>query len=285
MAFNYQTLKNLSTESLRPNTVTGDDIGALEVKTANLANTTIRGTELANNSVDLNSGTVTGALSLARGGTGLSAVGSAYQALTVNSSNTGYTFAPTGLRRMVVYTGNSTWTKPSGTRFVHVQLVGGGGGGSGHGESGAAGGYSERILDVTSITSVGITIGGGGGGTYYSGAAGNGGTTSFGPYLSASGGHGANRHNQHNGGLSGVGSGGNINLHQGCGGGHEQRSTGMGGSTYFGGAGPAGHPQGGNYAYNHRDYAAMGTGGTSGYFSGYLGASGRPGIIIVTEYY
>lgn len=285
MAFDYQSLKNLSSESLVNSTVTGSDLSANAVTSGKLAATTISATEIAESAVDLSGSITTGSVSVARGGTGLSSFGGAYQALTVNSSNNAYTFAPTGIRGMSVFTGSGTWTKPSGVRFVHVQILAGGGGGSGHGESGAAGGYSERIVDVTGVSSVSVSIGGGGGGTYYSSAGGNGGGSSFGPYVSAGGGHGANRHNQHNGGVSGAGSGGNLNLHQGCGGGHEQRSSGMGGGTYFGGPGPAGHPQGGNFAHNHQSHSAPGTGGTSGYFSGHRGADGRPGLCVITEFY
>ena len=285
MPFNYQTLKNLNSSSFAANTLTGSDLAANAVTTTNLQNTAITSQELATGAVDLTGTKVTGTVSAASGGTGLTAFAGANLMLGVNSSNNGYTFRETGIRSMQVFTSNSTWSRPSGVRFIHVILVGAGGGASGHGESGAAGGYAERIIDVTGTSSVSITVGGGGGGTYYSGPGGDGSTTSFGPFMSASGGHGANRHNQHNGGLSGNGSGGDINLHQGSGGGHEQRSTGMGGSTYFGGAGPAGHPQGGNFAHNHQGHSAPGTGGTAGYFSGHRGADGRPGIVVVYEYY
>jgi hypothetical protein len=285
MPFNYQTLKNLTTNSFVANTLTGADFATDSITSTNLANATITANELANASVNLAGTKVTGSISAAAGGTGLSSFAGANLILGVNDANNGYTFRNTGIRSMSVFTGGGTWNRPSGVRFIHVILVGGGGGGSGHGESGAAGGYAERVIDVTGTASVTVTMGSGGGGTYYSSAGGDGTTTSFGPFLSASGGHGANRHNQHNGGLSGVGSGGDINLRQGSGGGHEQRSSGMGGSTYFGGPGPAGHPQGGNFAHNHQGHSAPGTGGTSGYFSGHRGADGRPGLVVVYEYY
>jgi hypothetical protein len=285
MAFDYQSLKKLTSDSLVDGTVATSDIANSAVTTAKIANSAIGSSELASGAVNVTSSTVTGTLPISKGGTGLTGVGSAYQALVANGSNNGFTFANTGIRSMSVFTGNGTWNKPSGVRFIKVQIQAGGGGASGHGESGAAGGYAEEVIDVTGINSVSVSIGGGGSGTYYSGAAGNGGGSSFGPYVSAGGGHGANRHNQHNGGLSGVGSGGNFNSYCGCGGGHEQRSSGMGGSSHFGGAAPAGHPQGGHFAHNHQGHSAPGTGGTSGYFSGHRGSDGRPGICVITEYY
>lgn len=285
MPFNYQTLKNLNSSSFVANTLTGGDLSADSVNSTNLQNAVITSQELATGAVNLAGSKVTGTIGPSQGGTGLTAFAGANLMLGTNSANNALQFRPTGIRSMQVFTGNTTWTRPDGVRFIHVILVGAGGGGSGHGESGAAGGYAERIIDVTGTSSVAITIGAGGGGSYYSGAGGNGNTTSFGGFMSAGGGHGANRHNQHNGGLSGAGSGGDLNMHQGSGGGHEQRSTGMGGSTYFGGAGPAGHPNGGNFAHNHQGHSAPGTGGTAGYFSGHRGADGRPGIVVVYEYF
>ncbi len=285
MPFDYQVLKRLTATSLVDGTVTGSDLANNAVTANKVSSSTITSSELATGSVDLQSAVITGTLQANRGGTGLTSFPGRNQALTVNSSNNAYTFAQTGLRSMQVFTGSGTWNRPSGVRFIHIQIQGPGGGASGHGESGAAGGYAERILDVTSIGSVSVTINGGGGGTWYSSAGGNAGGCSFGPYVSASGGHGANRHNQHNGGLAGVGSGGDLNIYGGCGGGHEQRSSGMGGSSYFGGPAPAGHPQGGNFAHNHQGHSSPGTGGTSGYFSGHRGSDGRPGLCVITEYF
>ena len=84
---------------------------------------------------------------------------------------------------------------------------------------------------------------------------------------------------------SGGGSGGNLNIYGGGGGCHEERSSGMGGASFFGGPGPSGHPQGGHFAHNHQGHSSPGSGGTAGYFSGHRGADGRPGLIIVTEFY
>ena len=111
-----------------------------------------------------------------------------------------------GAVSMSVYTSNSTWSRPTGVKRILVRICG-------------AGGYAEEIIDVTGVSSISVTVGqpGSWGGTYYSGGAANGGTTSFGNYMSASGGNGANRNYQHCGGLPGVGSGGNLNIYGGGG--------------------------------------------------------------------
>ena len=285
MAFDYQTLKNLTTDSFIANTITGSDIGSSQVTTSKFAGSTLTANEFASGAVDVTTTVVSGTTPLSKGGTDNSGLGGAYQLLAVNSSNNGLTYTNTGINRMVVFTSSGTYTPSAGTRYVHVQVQGAGGGAGGHGESGAAGGYSERIVSMVGVSSVSVYVGGGGGGTYYNNAGGNRDYASFGPYCSEGGGHGCNRHNNHNGGLSGGGSGGDFNIYCGSGGGHEQRSSGMGGSSFWGGPAPAGHPQGGHFSHNHQSHAAPGTGGTSGYFSGHRGSDGRPGIVVITEYY
>jgi hypothetical protein len=289
MPFNYQILKNLSQEALvtGADAIAGVDVNLSQVTTGKIAATTISTDELASGAIDVTQTTVVNPLPFSRGGTGLSSLPGAFRVLAANSANNALEFAPNGISRMVIYSsaGTFTWTRPAGIRFIKVQVQGAGGGASGHGESGAAGGYSERVIDVTATPSVTVTVGGGGAGTFYNNAGGNASGSSFGGFCSAGGGHGANRHNNHNGGLAGVGSGGDLNLYGGCGGGHEQRSSGMGGSTFFGGAAPSGHPQGGNFTHNHQGHSAPGTGGTSGYFQGHRGSDGRPGIVIVTEFF
>jgi hypothetical protein len=286
MPFNYQTLKNITSAAIIDGSITNAELATASITDAKIADTTITSGKFATGAVDLSTSTVTGTTPFSKGGTEATALGSSYHVLRTNAANNALEFSDSGIRRMVVFTGSGTYTKTAGARYALVQVQGPGGGASGHGESGAAGGYAERLVDISGVSTVSVTINGGGGGTYYSGPGGNaGGSCSFGPYVSASGGHGANRHNQHNGGLPGVGSGGDLNIYGGAGGGHEQRSSGMGGSSFFGGAAPAGHPQGGNFAHNHQGYSANGTGGTSGYFSGHRGSDGRPGMIVITEYF
>ena len=287
MAFNYQTLKKIKTESIVDGEVKEADIGNLAIQQPDIASEAVTAGKFAVGAIALGSGGVlTGdALPISKGGTGRTSItGSGYHALGYNSSGNALEYRQYGIRRMWVATSSQTWSRPSGTRWIKVCVVGGGGGGSGHGESGGGGGYAEEVINVDSISSVYCTIGGGGGGTYYSSAGGNGGSTSFGPYLSGGGGYGANRNNQHSGGVGTNGSGGNLNVYGGGGQAHHTRSS-PGGPSYWGGNVAAGHPQGGNFSHNHQGHSAPGSGGTSGYFGGFRGVNGRNGMVVVYEFY
>ena len=59
-------------------------------------------------------------------------------------------------------------TPNSGVNQIMVRLVAAGGGGSGHCEFGEPGGFSEKIINVTGLSTVSVVIGTGGTGTYYS---------------------------------------------------------------------------------------------------------------------
>lgn len=283
MPFDYQTLKNLTGAAVIDTQLPDADFANRSIPSVDIATGTITAARFANNAVDLGAATVTGVLPIAKGGTNLSSVGAANTVLRVNSAGNALEYAVIGFSGMQVFTSSGTWNRPAGVRFIRVKVQGSGGGASGHGESGAAGGYAERIIDVTGVSSVTVTVDGGGGGTWYAGAGGNAGTTSFGGFCSASAGHGANRQNQHSGGVSGNGSGGDLNIHQGGGGSHHD-NFGPGGSSYWGGAAPSGHPQGGNFAHNHQGHSAPGSGGTGGHYHGHRGSDGRPGIVVIEEY-
>lgn len=183
------------------------------------------------------------------------------------------------------FAASGTWTKPSGCTNIVVKVVGGGGGGAAYCESGGAGGFSEKRIDVTAITTVAVTVGAGGAQAAYAG--GNaGGTSSFGAYCSATGGYGSNQNFSHSGGHGGIGSGGDINLYGGSGTGHTNTSgtgaLGNGGQSYWGGNN--------NIVGRHQNpagdrNAAPGSGGCGGPTdNGYLGNSGRAGLIVVWEY-
>jgi hypothetical protein len=105
------------------------------------------------------------------------------------------------------YTAPATWTKPTGLKAVKVTVVGGGGGGGGaagvlsqtNGGVGACGGTAIKLaIDAPSIPGpVAVTVGAGGAGGVaatpgnFNITAGTGGTSSFGPFVSATGGQGA----------------------------------------------------------------------------------------------
>ena len=173
MPFDYQTLKSIRNDAFISGTITGTDIGTQQITTSKYATGSLTGTELASNAVDVSTGVVTGITPYTKGGTGQGSVGGAYQLLTVNSSGSGLTWANHGIYRMVVFTGSGTYTPAGGVRYVWVQVQGGGGGASGHGESGAAGGYSERIVSMVGVGSVSVYVGGGGGGTNTGSSPGN----------------------------------------------------------------------------------------------------------------
>ena len=179
---------------------------------------------------------------------------------------------------------SGTWNRPEGINVIIVRVIGGGGGGSGHSESGAAGGYAEEVIDVRGISSVYCTVGNGStSGTYYSGNGGGGGTSSFGNYVSASGGLGANQTYQHCGGLGGLGSGGNLNIYGGGGTGH-MNYMGFGGGGYFGSGTLSCHGNWNQGTRSNQLKAPRGAGGTSGYQGSYQGANGMSGCVIVMEF-
>lgn len=186
--------------------------------------------------------------------------------------------------------GTYTYTKSGpDVSTIHVLVCGGGGGARAYSECGGGGGFSERVIDASGITSVTVTVGGGGAGGVYFGFSGDGGTSSFGGYLSATGGYGSSRNSQHCGGHGGLGYGGNINTYGGMGGSHNNMdqyspscaSGGVGGGTYFGGSMIGDRPD-----WSQSQVAAPGSGGVaiSPGHNGQGGRTGREGIVIVYEY-
>ena len=188
-----------------------------------------------------------------------------------------------GANGMQVFTSSGTYTKTSGVNQIMVRLVAAGGGSSGHGESGGAGGFSEKILNVTGTSTISVVIGTGGTGTYYSGRSGAGSSSSFGSFMSATGGDGANQTYQHSGGVPGVGAGGDVNMYGGGGSCHG-RYNGTGGYSFFGGCAARGHPRGGDYSRNHQARSAPGSGGANGWFGSYLGPEGKHRRVVVWEF-
>lgn len=113
--------------------------------------------------------------------------------------------------------GASAWIVPTGVTRVHVCVIGGGGGGgkrSGAASAsaaggGAGGGISEGFVTVTPGASITVTVGAAGlGATTVNTQGQAGGTSSFGAFLSATGGVGGG---VTSGGAGGVGTGGSFN--------------------------------------------------------------------------
>jgi hypothetical protein len=188
-----------------------------------------------------------------------------------------------GIKGVTVFRSNGTWTKPdTSVKRIRVQLVGGGGGSAGHDENGGAGGYSEKFIDVESISSISVTVGGGGSKANWGSNAGGGGSSSFGSYLSAGGGMGGH-HSSHKGGVGGEGSGGDINIRGGGGCGHSSNST-QGAASYFGGGSPGAHHNAGDW-YASGSHGAPGAGGAGQYTShNNRNVTGAVGMVIVWEY-
>jgi hypothetical protein len=199
-----------------------------------------------------------------------------------------------------VYTADDTWTKPDYLEYIIVEVVGGGGGGGGNDTVSAAGGgggggYSKEILTAAALsatTSVAVTIGAaGGGGNDINGSAG--GTSSFGNFLSATGGGGGLE--SVGGGAGGAGSGGTLNLtgNAGCSGDTSYTGStgtgqggGCGGGSYLGGGGlgatsaDSSGNGGGNYGGGGGGAADGNGGGTD-----YDGGDGAGGVVIITTYF
>ncbi|WP_353506403.1 glycine-rich domain-containing protein [Pseudomonas sp. Marseille-Q5299] len=173
-----------------------------------------------------------------------------------------------------------TWTVPAGVKKAWVTVIGGGGGGgfspsAGIGSAGGGGGgMSQRLVDLSGVTSVAVTVGAGGAGATESGSqGGTGGTSSFGAYLSATGGVGGagNSGTANAGGTGGLGFGGDFNT-----------TLGPGFSNYGTQGGTGGGPGvRASQAPVVGGAAAGPGGGGSGAYTGYAGGAGAAGQVII----
>jgi hypothetical protein len=282
---------------------------------ANLTSTTITGTldatstitgpasgASALNASNVSSGTLSSdrlpTVPTSKGGTGLTSIGSASQVLKVNSGGTALEFGEAGgggNYELVAFTSSGTWTKDSGLQAVKVTVIGGGGGGGGGsspsvGSGGGGGGGSIEFIPAPSIPGpVSVTVGSGGGSATFQGNGGSGGTSSFGTFLSATGGSaGRSATGGANFESAGSGSGGQINQP-----GRYGDRDGTGGDSAVG-FGIGGHSaQGPANVGPFRPGTGFGSGGGAGgdpssQIPGndkFAGGPGKAGIVIVEEFY
>lgn len=186
-----------------------------------------------------------------------------------------------------------TWTKPTGLKYVVVEVQAGGGGSGGvsdndDGSGGGAGGYGRKLIGVSSLGSTEtVTVGAAGtaGGANPTTNGGNGGSSSFGSHVVANGGNGSVK----DGGAAGTGgtcTGGDINITGQAGGnGGSNSGTSGGPDSGFGGSSILG--LGGQYENNKSPtgYGGGAGGPKTNNSTDVAGAAGGPGIVIVTEYY
>ena len=191
-----------------------------------------------------------------------------------------------GLSSMQVFTSSGTWTKPSGITKVMVEVQGAGGSGvrasnTDKQNCGGAGGYSRKLLDVSSISTATVTIGAGGAGSTAIDTAGaDGGDSIWSDGTNTLTGSGGAKGTTTNftPGLGGTASGGDLNISGGVGG---MTSNPIGGFSILG------------YGGQRQHYAAL-VAGCDGVFGGggatsrsagpSRGGNGGDGIVIVTEY-
>jgi len=202
---------------------------------------------------------------------------------------------------MRTFTAPTTWTKPAGLKAVKVTVVAGGGGGGGGrnrtdvgaipgcGGSGGGGGGAVRFLPAPSIPGpVAVTVGAGGSGGPTAGNGGAGGTSSYGPFLSATGGAGGTINPTPSpvgtGGAGGAGSSGDYNSTGSNGGTLSNRDD--GGFSLLGTAPATSPTQSFGNGITPINRGGGGGGGSSqGPGPARTGAAGQGGIVLVEEFY
>lgn len=183
----------------------------------------------------------------------------------------------------------ATWTKPSGLKYVIVEVQAGGGGSNGTTTAdevtsgGASGGYCKKLIAAASLGATEtVTIGAGGAaGAGGGGAGGTGGTSSFGSHCSAVGGGGG-----------GTATGGDININGFNGGAGDNsgttRITGAGANSLFGIGGYSklrANTTGNTTGTDGQGYGSGAGGANCDDGADTAGGAGAAGIVIVTEYY
>jgi hypothetical protein len=190
--------------------------------------------------------------------------------------------ASSGFTNMSVFTSSGTFTVPAGVTKAKVTVIGGGGGAkhstniASYTVGGGGGGTAIEVLSgLTPGAAIAVTVGTGGAGNtaYGSTPGGTGGTSSFGSYLSATGGAGGAiplSTQPPYSSLGGIGSGGSLNI---AGSPSEPPSSYSAGGGSFMGAG--GGPGADGRAYGGGGGALQASG------SEIWAGSGASGVVIV----
>jgi hypothetical protein len=187
------------------------------------------------------------------------------------------------------YVGNGTFTVPTGVTQAEVEVWGGGSGSFASTQSfasggGSGGGYArKRITGLVAGQTIPITVGfGGAAGNTSGGAPSAGGTSSFGTYVSATGGNLnvlASTQDPRNGATpGGFGVGGDVNLTGSAGQGAMLTQGGLGGGAPMGGCQNSGTwGVQGSFPGGGASGAGTGTNGATPY----NGANGAAGLVVV----
>ncbi len=176
-----------------------------------------------------------------------------------------------------VYTSSTTWTKPTGLKYIVVEVLGGGGGGSfsanpGTGAGGGSAGYAKKLLTASVVAStVAVTVGAAGAGNN---PGSNGGQSKFNHTVAVIGNPGGGA-NSTTPGTGGTATGGDLNIN----GQQGQKQY----QTTVGGAGASSiYGQGGWQGVAASGYGAGGGGDGGGSPNP---SDGSAGLVLVTEYY
>jgi len=231
---------------------------------------------------------------LGNGTSGLQTVapGTSGNVLTSNGSTWTSAAAVVGLGGQQVFTGNGTFTIPTGVTKVKITVVGGGGGGGGSptaapgsGRSGAGGGAAITFLSsLTPGNTIAVTVGAGGSAGATNGTGGTGGTSQVASgtqtitTVSATGGVGGPISSSIGANpVGGIGSSGNLNIRGGAGTGVGGGSSILGGGSSFGVTTGSAGVAGGAYGGGGSGGATDSSGCT---FTPYVGGAGAAGVVM-----
>lgn len=145
---------------------------------------------LANGGTNATSTPVAGSVIIGTGSAySATAAGTAGQVLVSNGSSAPTWGSAGGQLQAALFSTSGTWTAPANVTRVKVTVIGGGGAGGFSGQTGGRGGYGFNYYTVVPLNAYAVTVGlGGVAGTYASGTAG--GSSSFGAFITATGGAG-----------------------------------------------------------------------------------------------